>query len=209
MPKKVYDKEQILDTCLAVFANHGYEKTSTFMLAEAAGISRALIFHHFKGKKELYLSLLDRCFEIGKVEMGFDTLPEFEDFFEAKEKFSIIKFNYYKKNPILYKFVLEAFYETPDELKIEIKEKYGTLISNKNSLWEQLFKKVKLREGIDRNQAYQLVMLALDYCDSKYISKISDDNILDEMYLQNFIEERNSFLSMIRYGIEKTKGDQL
>jgi AcrR family transcriptional regulator len=58
MPKQLYDKEQILDDCLAVFARHGYEKTSTGMLAEAAGISRALIFHHFNSKKELYLSLL-------------------------------------------------------------------------------------------------------------------------------------------------------
>lgn len=136
MPKKLYDKEQILDACLEVFASHGYDNTSTGMLAEAAGISRTLIFHHFKGKKELYLLLLDRCFEKGKSEMGFDKLPEHEDFFKAKEKFSIIKFKYYKKNPILYKFVIKAFYEMPEELKFEIKEKYGALIYNKNSMWE-------------------------------------------------------------------------
>ena len=206
MPKKLYDKEQILDACLEVFASHGYDNTSTGMLAEAAGISRTLIFHHFKGKKELYLLLLDRCFEKGKSEMGFDKLPEHEDFFKAKEKFSIIKFKYYKKNPILYKFVIKAFYEMPKELKFEIKEKYGTLIYNKNSMWEQLFKKVKLKEGIDCSKAFQLVMLTLDYCDNKYISKIEDDNNLDELYLEKFIEERNSFLSMVRNGIEKTEG---
>lgn len=206
MPKKIYDKEQILDACLEVFANNGYENTSTLMLAEAAGISRTLIFHHFKGKKELYLNLLDRCFEKGKTDMGFDTLPEYEDFFDAKEKFSIIKFKYYKKNPVLYKFVIEAFYESPDELKQEIKEKYGELISNKNLMWEQLFKKVRLKEGIDPNQAYQLVMLTLDYCDNKYILNLDDANNLDEVNLQKFIDERNSFLSMIRYGIEKREG---
>jgi AcrR family transcriptional regulator len=175
------------------------------MLAEAAGISRTLIFHHFKGKKELYLYLLDRCFEKGKSEMGFDILPVYEDFFEAKEKFSIVKFEYYKKNPILYKFVIEAFYKTPDELKHEIEEKYGELISNKNTMWEQLFKKVELKEDIDPNQAYQLVMLTLDYCDNKYLLNIEDNN-LDEVNLQEFIEERNSFLTMIRCGIEKREG---
>jgi len=206
MPKKIYDKDHILDACLEVFANHGYENTSTSMLAEAAGISRTLIFHHFKGKKELYLQLLDRCFEKGKSEMGFDTLLEHEDFFEAKEKFSIIKFKYYKKNPILYKFVVESFYETPDELKLEIKEKYGELISNKNTMWEQLFRKVKLKEGVDPNKAFQLVMLTLDYCDNEYILKLEDDNNLDEGTLQKFIEERNDFLSIVRYGIEKPEG---
>lgn len=206
MPKKIYDKEQILDACMEVFANHGYDNTSTLMLSEAAGISRTLIFHHFKGKKELYMDLLDRCFEKGKVEMGFDTLPEYEDFFKAKEKFSIIKFKYYKKNPVLYKFVINAFYETPEELKIEIKEKYGELIFRKNQIWKQMFKKVSLKEGIDSDQAFQLVMLALDYCDNKYLSEIENDTNFNEANLQKFIEERNSFLCMIRYGIEKTEG---
>jgi AcrR family transcriptional regulator len=205
MPKKIYNKEQILDDCLEVFANHGYDNTSTLMLAEAAGISRTLIFHHFKGKKELYLDLLDRCFEKGKVEMGFDTLPEYEDFFKAKEKFSIIKFQYYKNNPVLYKFVIDAFYETPEELKTEIKEKYGELIANKNLMWEQMFKKVNLNEGIDSDQAFQLVMLALDYCDNKYLSELENETNFNDANLQKFIEERNSFLSMIRFGIEKTE----
>lgn len=51
MPLQLYEKEQILDACLEIFARHGYAKTSTGMLAEAAGISKALIFHHFKSKK--------------------------------------------------------------------------------------------------------------------------------------------------------------
>ncbi len=109
LPLQLYDKEQILDSCLAVFARYGYEKTSTAMLAEAAGISRALIFHHFKSKKELYLSLLDRCFARGRIEMGFDNLLEYKDFFAAKKEFSIIKFNYYKKNPDLYNLCEKPF----------------------------------------------------------------------------------------------------
>ena len=36
MPLQLYDKEKILDTCLTVFARHGYENTSVAMLAEAA-----------------------------------------------------------------------------------------------------------------------------------------------------------------------------
>lgn len=203
MPLQLYDKEQILDSCLAVFARHGYEKTSTVMLAEAAGISRALIFHHFKSKKELYLSLLDRCFARGRIEMGFDNLLEYKDFFAAKKEFSIIKFNYYKKNPDLYKFVREAFFATPDELKTEIEEKYGALITNRDKEWELLFAKVPLREGVDRRQSFKLVMLVLDYFDNKYISELAGDSDLDETYLQSFLAERDSFLALVRHGIER------
>ncbi|ATW25617.1 TetR/AcrR family transcriptional regulator [Candidatus Formimonas warabiya] len=203
MPLQLYDKERILEACFDVFARHGYANTSTTMLAEQAGISKALIFHHFKSKKELYFSVLDRCFEKGRIEMGFDTLLENQDFFEAKEKSSIIKFHYYKSNPDLMRIIREAFYTTPDELKMEIQEKYGVLLANNEKEWKRLFEKVSLREGVNREQAFRLVMLTLDYFDNKYLSDIKINDDLEERYLQDFLEERNSFLSMIRFGIAK------
>ncbi|MTI46845.1 MAG: TetR/AcrR family transcriptional regulator [Firmicutes bacterium] len=202
MPTQLYDKEQILDDCLAVFARYGYEKTSTVMLAKAAGISRSLIFHHFKSKKELYLSLLDRCFEKGSIEMGFSDMLDNDDFFEVKEKISNTKFNYYKKNPELYKVVMEAFYNTPEELKKEIKERYGGLVGKRDKLLEQLFNKIPLREGVDRKDAFKIIKITLDYFENKYLSDLLEDGDLDEGYLKNFIKERNSFLDMIRYGIQ-------
>ncbi|WP_312810839.1 TetR/AcrR family transcriptional regulator [Sedimentibacter sp.] len=203
MPLQLYDKDKILDACFDVFAIHGYASTSTTMLAEAAGISKALIFHHFNNKKDLYLSVLDRCIEKGRIEMGFDTLLENQDFFEAKEKFSIIKFNYYKKNPKLMKVMREAFYETPAELKTEIRNKYGMLLAGNEKEWERLFEKVGLREGVNREQAFRLVMLTLDYFDNKYLADLENNNDFEEVYLNEFLSERNSFLSMIRFGIER------
>lgn len=203
MPLQRYDKEKILDICFNVFARHGYANTSTTMLAEAAGISKALIFHHFNSKKDLYLSVLDRCFEKGRVAMHFDTLMETHDFFEAKEKVSVTKFHYYKKNPDLMRIIKEAFYTTPDELKAEIQEKYGALLRANEKEWNRLFSKVPLREGVDREQAFRLIMLTLDYFDEKYLAELERSGDLEETYLQHFIEERNSYLSMIRFGIEK------
>lgn len=203
MPLQLYDKEKILDACFDVFAHHGYANTSVTMLAEAAGVSKALIFHHFKSKKELYLNVLDRCLEKGRSEMGFDTLLENQDFFEAKEKSSVIKFHYYKNNPYLMRIVKEAFYATPDELKMEIQDKYGMLLANSEKEWKRLFEKVSLRESVDREQAFRLIMLTLDYFDNKFLSDAENNDNLEETYLRDFLEERNSFLSMIRFGIEK------
>lgn len=203
MPKKLYDKEEILDTCLSVFAEHGYDKTSTAMLAEASGISRSLIFHHFKSKKDLYLSLLDRCFEKGSMVMGFESVSEDENFFEVKDRISTIKFKYYKENPDLYKIIIEAFYNTPDELKLEIETKYGRLIEERDKVQERLFENVPLRESVDRKEAYKLIKLTLDYFENKYVSELVDNRELNECILENIIEERNSFINMIRYGIQK------
>lgn len=203
MPLQLYDKEKILQECFNVFAQHGYANTSTTMLAEAAGISKALIFHHFNSKKDLYLSVLDKCIEKVRTEIGFDTLVENHDFFEAKEKFSIIKFNYYKNNPKLMRIMIEGFYSTPDELKTEIQNKYGILLAESEEEWKGLFKKVPLKEGVNREQAFKLVLITLDYLDKKYFSDLANNNNLKETNLHDFIKESNSFLSMIRFGIEK------
>ncbi|MFC7440542.1 TetR/AcrR family transcriptional regulator [Laceyella putida] len=203
LPLQLYEKEQILDACLAVFARHGYEKTTTAMLAEAAGISKALIFHHFKSKKELYFCVLDRCLEKVKAELRFDDLPEYRDFFEAIDQFSRIELDYFKKNPDEYKLLMEVYYATPKELKADIEEKMGLLMATRNKVLERLFDKVPLKEGVDRRQAFELIRITLKHFEDKVLTEVTDKTNLDEKYMERIIDEMNRFLAMIRYGIER------
>src|SRR3954470_23546436 len=50
----------ILDAALEVFAKRGYNGSSIDEIAQAAGISKALIYEHFPSKKDLHVSLLER-----------------------------------------------------------------------------------------------------------------------------------------------------
>lgn len=50
---------RILQHALALFAEHGYERTSVRMIAEAAGISQGLLYNYFDNKQ----SLLHAIFE--------------------------------------------------------------------------------------------------------------------------------------------------
>ncbi len=214
MPIQLYEKEQILDACFSVFVRYGYTKTSTAMLAEAAGISKALIFHHFKSKKELYLSVLDRCFKKMAQELSSDSPPEYKDFFEAKLKSGFSKIDYLKRNPDVNKIIFEAFYETPQELKADVRkfedyleEKYGALNDAKDKRMRKLFDKIPMREGTDRELAYELINTTMDSFNKSYLSELTDENKLyDETYWQSFFEKKNSFLNMMRYGIEQ-KGE--
>ena len=203
MPLQLYDKDRILDACLVVFARHGYQNTSALMLADAAGISKALVFHHFKNKKELYLSVLARCFERAGQEMRVAALPEYPDFFTAMREFSVTKLTYYQQNPDVYRVVREAIQATPDDLKADIQARYGDLITATDTVWENLFEKVPLREGVHRRDAFELVMLTLDHFENQYLSAVSDQTGVDQTYLQGFLEKMNGFLDMVRYGVER------
>ena len=51
-------KETILQTALQLFAEDGFDKTSTSKIAKQAGVSEGLIFRHFKNKDGLLQSLI-------------------------------------------------------------------------------------------------------------------------------------------------------
>ena len=52
-------REQILDVALEVFARSGFHGTSMNEVAEAAGVTKPVLYQHFDSKRELYRSLLD------------------------------------------------------------------------------------------------------------------------------------------------------
>jgi len=53
-------RSAILDAALEVFSRRGYNGASIDDIAQAAGISKALIYEHFPSKKDLHVSLLER-----------------------------------------------------------------------------------------------------------------------------------------------------
>jgi len=52
-------RRQLLDVALKVFADRGYHATSMNDLAEAAGVTKPVLYQHFRSKRALYLELLE------------------------------------------------------------------------------------------------------------------------------------------------------
>ncbi|MDQ3758036.1 MAG: TetR/AcrR family transcriptional regulator [Actinomycetota bacterium] len=52
-------RHQLLDVALDVFADRGFHATSMDDIAEAAGVTKPVLYQHFSSKRALYLELLD------------------------------------------------------------------------------------------------------------------------------------------------------
>lgn len=52
-------RRQLLDHALPVFAANGYRGTSMNQVAEAAGVTKPVLYQHFSSKRELFSELLD------------------------------------------------------------------------------------------------------------------------------------------------------
>ncbi len=54
-------RQSIIDAVIGLFAEKGFDGTTTKELAQTAGISEALLFKHFPSKHALYTSVLEAC----------------------------------------------------------------------------------------------------------------------------------------------------
>lgn len=56
-------RELILEAALEVFAQHGFRGSTIDQIAEAAGMSKPNLLYYFKGKEEIFVTLIDRLME--------------------------------------------------------------------------------------------------------------------------------------------------
>ena len=56
-------KQNIIRAAARLFAEQGYEGTTTLQIANEAGVTEPLIYYHFKGKDDLFSHILEKSFE--------------------------------------------------------------------------------------------------------------------------------------------------
>lgn len=58
---------QILEVAVSLFSQRGFSGTTTREIAQAAGVSEAMVFRHFATKQELYSAILDHKACVGSA----------------------------------------------------------------------------------------------------------------------------------------------
>lgn len=53
-------RDRILDAAMTVFRRHGFRRSSIEETAEAAGLTRQALYHHFKSKEALFRAVIER-----------------------------------------------------------------------------------------------------------------------------------------------------
>lgn len=94
---------RIKEVALAHFARHGYEGASLANIAKEVGIKKASIYAHYKGKEELFLSIIG---DVAEDEMRFYT-----SYFQTHQGISL--------HDRLYRFLVQykERYEEDDKTK--------------------------------------------------------------------------------------------
>lgn len=94
MPKVQKNRKMILDTTAKLFYEKGYKATGVEAIANASGITKATLYHHFSNKDEIIVEALSYMSELHKNsyvatwnKKGLSDLQKLTVLFDEMEKF--------------------------------------------------------------------------------------------------------------------------
>lgn len=107
----VEKQQKIINAGFRVFSRNSYKKSPMQEIADAAGISKSLLFHYFQNKKDLYLFLWNKAADITIEYLTRHRCYEPADLFEMMERGMRAKIQMMHDYPDMSNFAIKAFYE--------------------------------------------------------------------------------------------------
>lgn len=169
LPKE--KQQAILNAGFHVFSQNSYKKSPMSEIAEAAGISKALLFHYFHNKKELYLFLWDTCARITVEEMTRSGAYEQKDLFGSMDRGMQAKLRLMRQYPDIGVFAVRAFYEKDPEVSADIQKSMGQYLSAHAAKKLEKLDPEDFIPGIDLQMMYKEMYWASEGCLWEYIQR--------------------------------------
>jgi TetR/AcrR family transcriptional regulator len=204
-------KDLIIKVAIEEFVKNGYEKASTDVITRRAGISKGILFHYFKSKKNLYLYLVNYVKD-HLTEISMEELREIQcdDFFERIKEIVLLKQKVTAQYLQETQFITDAFTNPPVAVKKEmeeiIKKYYETY--QEDFLLEHVYVKdliqtEKLREDISVDTVISMTMCIVEQLSNKYLALYKNKQIDIMNSTESLIKELNEYLKIVKYGIYK------
>ena len=194
-------KEKILNACIYEFADKGYDMASTNSIVKEAGISKGILFHYFKNKKNLFFYILDYCFQIMMEEYKKYPLTETRDIFQRLSELGVIKLKIAQDHPHIVKLFMEALANSPQDMQSEIEKKYIQVSKEYMPTFFADIDYSKFRSGVETSKAIEIIMLFLGALGEKYLKDFKGK---EQELFQNYdkiMEEYNEYMEILKYGM--------
>jgi AcrR family transcriptional regulator len=104
-------RRQLLDLCTELFARHSFAELSMSRIAREAGISKALLYHYFPSKRELFVATLQQAAdEVARRTEPDPKLPPAEALAMSLDAF----LGWVEQNDVAYRKLMESAGSVPE-----------------------------------------------------------------------------------------------
>lgn len=156
-------QDLIRNSAMMEFGEGSFKKTSADSIAKRAGVSKSLLFHYFKDKRELYLYLFQFALDVCIRQYMVKTYDFGEtDFFLALEKGQEVKMDMVRRYPGLFRFVMRAYYERDSILSPKLRKGLNSLLESTSKDFLKRMDVHKFKDGVDPWEVIRLLTLAAE-----------------------------------------------
>lgn len=169
LPQEKQDK--IWNAAIKIFSTCNYKSASTIEIAKEAGISKALLFHYFTNKKELYLSVNNYCMSYMMNELKKNAQDTEHDFFQILLRSQNCKCEIMIKYPYLFEFLIKAYMEEEPDIRQELEQLQKPIVDQSLSEFLKTVDKSKIKEDVDLAQLLKMIVWCSDGCMREYFRR--------------------------------------
>lgn len=188
-------RARLTDAALREFAG-GYHTANTDAIAEAAGISKGLIFHYFGTKKGLFVYLLRHSAEVMNAEYERVTLDS-RDFIENVRAVTRVAIQSIAEHPLVYAFIAKARISLPEVLPegmpADIPDSAGALLGHIMTSSDA----THFRDDIDPQKAQQILLWVTSGF-AATLDKYGDDLEAYAEHAEEAMTELDEYLTILR-----------
>lgn len=204
-------KKLIIQTVIEEFVQNGYENASTDVMTSRAGISKGLLFHYFKSKKNLYLYVVHYAKQL-LTEKTMEAVNEIRcsDFFERIKQIVLTKQQIFMTYPNETQLVIDAVANPPKAVKKEMEqllathyETYAEDFQLQHIFLKDLLQKETLRDDVCAETVVRMTMLIVEQLSNKYMQLYKNKQYNPIQQGDLLVQELDEYVNIIKYGIYK------
>lgn len=151
-------QQRILNAAYKVFSQSSYKKAPMSEIADEGGISKALLFHYFTNKLELYMFLWNRSLEqIYRASFEYH-VADTADFFEILHRSLLAKCSVIRSYPYVFQFAVKAYFEQESIIKMNIQKSFHRVNKVSEKMLWKTAEVSKFRSDIDTGLMYQEIL---------------------------------------------------
>lgn len=198
--KNALSRQRILEAALEEFSQKGYEAASLNNVCAEKGISKGIIYHHFKDKDALFLLCVEDCFtqvsaylqETAEALSG-TAQEKLAAYFDARLRFFAL-------HPVYLGIFAEAAFNPPAALAEEIARRRQAFDRLNADVLTGVLGKASLRAGLSAETVVEDFRMYMDYFNLRFRSAFRSGRSIDEI-LTEHEEKCRRQLDILLHGV--------
>ena len=187
-------KKKIIEAGIQEFGTKGYAGFTLNGVCYNHGISKGLFYHNFKGKDELYLACVSKCFS------DVTAFLKEQNIKGDLRRYLELRFQYFLEHPSCARIFFEALLQPQPELADAIAESKKEFNQLNRNLYRTVLTEITLRDGVTQEEALDYYEIIQEMFNGYFSSETIPGGDLENIMIAHE-EKLSRTIDFMLYGI--------